>query len=420
VKAVLKLPAYRRLLSTYTLNELAWWVGSVALAVLVYRRTGTAMGAAAFFLSAQFVPALISPLVVARLDRRSPRGVLVGLYTLESIAFLALARMAKDFVLAAVLAIALFDGVIALTARALARATTVSVTRAVGLLREGNAITNGSLSISYMVGPALGGVAVAAGGTVAALLVNSGLFVLMALILVSASALPGPREEVSAVRGRVRAALSYAMSHRMIRRIFGVQTIAVVFFTISIPVEVVFAQHSLRAGASGYGFLLSSWGAGAVIGSAVYARWRSRPSYQLITLGAALPGVGFLVMATAPSLELAIFGAAVAGAGNGIEVIAATTMLQEVVEERWMAMMMSLDESIFQAVPGVGIILGGAIATVSGPRAALAVGGLGAAMIAAVMRVLLRTATGDASGETPFSPEATPQNLTLEETARQQ
>ena len=51
-----------------------------------------------------------------------------------------------------------------------------------------------------------------------------------------------------------------------------------VLFTISFPVEVVFAQHSLHAGPRGYGALLSAWGAGAVVGSAVYARWRRSPA----------------------------------------------------------------------------------------------------------------------------------------------
>ena len=59
---VLKIPAFRRLLAAYTLNELAFMVGSLTLALLVYRRTGSALGAAGFFLSAQFVPALLSPL----------------------------------------------------------------------------------------------------------------------------------------------------------------------------------------------------------------------------------------------------------------------------------------------------------------------------------------------------------------------
>jgi len=52
------------------------------------------------------------------------------------------------------------------------------------------------------------------------------------------------------------------------------QGAGVVAFTISVPVEVVLAQHSLHAGAAGYGAMLSGWGAGAVVGSAAYARWR--------------------------------------------------------------------------------------------------------------------------------------------------
>ena len=52
MRQVLKLPAYRRLLAAYTLTQLAWWLGTLGLAVLVYRRTGSALGSAAFFLCA--------------------------------------------------------------------------------------------------------------------------------------------------------------------------------------------------------------------------------------------------------------------------------------------------------------------------------------------------------------------------------
>ncbi len=58
---------------------------------------------------------------------------------------------------------------------------------------------------------------------------------------------------------------------------------------------------------------------------------------------------------------MAIVGAAIAGIGNGVETVAARTALQEEVEDRWMALMMALNESLFQSVPGAGILLGGAI-----------------------------------------------------------
>jgi Major Facilitator Superfamily len=389
VSRLFKLPAFRRLLAAYSLNELAYSIGALALALLVYRRTGSAIGAAGFFLSSQFVPALISPALVARLDQRPVRPVLVVLYLLEGFAFLALAWLVSRFSLAAVLALALADGVLALTARSLARSATVAVTSPAGLLREGNAVTNACFSVCFMAGPAIGGAVVAAGSTTTALLANSALFAAIALTLATASGFPEPVQEGQPQRGRLRAALAYAIDRPAIRALFSLQAAALLFFTISIPVEVVFAQHSLHAGAGGYGALLSVWGGGAIAGSAIYARWRSLPPRNLISLGAGSLGIGFVVMAAAPGLALALVGAVLAGCGNGIEAVAARTALQEYVEPNWMAMMMSLNESMFQAVPGGGILLGGTIASLASPRAALAVAGGGAFAITAFAWMVL-------------------------------
>jgi Transmembrane secretion effector len=382
VRQVLTLRAYRRLLAAYTLNELAWSIGSLTLALLVYRRTGSAVGAMAYFLSAQFIPALIAPALVARFDQRGARRVLPVLYGLEALAFLLLAMLVSHFSLAPVLVLTIGDGVLALSARPIARAAAVGVTSPAGLLREGNALTNASFSICYMAGPAIGAAVVVVGGTSAALFANSVLFAAIATTIATTSGLPGPAGQRAATAGRLRAALAHVRAHRRIRTIVGFQITAVLVFTIAIPVEVVFAQHSLHAGTGGYGALLSGWGAGAVLGSLVYARWRRLPTQVLIVLGAVSLGTGMLVMAAAPSLVVAVIGSALAGIANGVEAVAVRTELQEQVEQRWMALMMSLNESIFQAVPGGGILIGGAIAALAGPRAALAVAGCGALLVA--------------------------------------
>jgi Transmembrane secretion effector len=378
VKPVLRIPVYRRLLAAYALNELAFMVGTVALALLVYRRTGSALGATAFFLASQFVPALISPMAVARLDQLSARLVLPVLHWLEAAIFVVLAWVASDhFSVVAVLALAFIDGVLALTARALTRAATVTVTGAVGLLREGNAVSNAAFSICFMFGPGLGGALVAAGSTSLALLVNAAIFAVCGLNLVTARGLPEPAPERQEARGRVRAALAYAREVPEISRLLLLQAIGVLFFTISVPVEVVFAQHSLHAGAAGYGGMVSAWGAGAVAGAAIYARWRGRPNRELIVGGAASLGLGFVVMAAAPTLAVAIIGAALGGIGNGVESVAARTAIQEEASEGWMAMMMSLYEALFQSVPGAGMLIGGGITALGSPRTALAVAGAG-------------------------------------------
>ncbi|MBV9006019.1 MAG: MFS transporter [Solirubrobacterales bacterium] len=402
---VLKLPAYRRLLAAYTLNELAWQIGSVALAYFIYRHTGSAIGAMAFFLCSQFVPALLSAFAVARLDRGRPRRVLPALYLAEGAAFLGLAILAQHFALAPILVLATIDGIIALVARSLARATTVEVTTTAGLLREGNAVSNGAFSICYMAGPALGGAIIVAGGASAALFTNAALFALIAITLLSARGLPTAYPDRGPATGRVRAALAYVRRHAAIRALFSLQAIAVLFFTLSIPVEVVFVQRSLHGGAGAYGGLLTAWGAGAVAGSAVYARWHVVPMRKLIALGAGALGVGFIVMAAAPSLAIAVVGCALAGIGNGIEAVSARTALQEQVEQSWMALMMSFNESLHQLVPGAGILLGGALAALVSPRVALAVAGAGALGVTGAAWQLLRprVLVAPAAGRSPSS-----------------
>ena len=383
MKPVLRIPAYRRLLAAYALNELAFMLGSVTLALLVYHRTGSALGATAFFLSAQFVPALIAPMCVARLEHLTPRTVLGALPCLEAVVFVILAWAASAHVtVTIVLALALLDGIAALTARALTRAATVSVTSAAGLLREGNAISNAAFSVCFMFGPAVGGTLVAAGGTSVALLTAAALFAIIAITLATARDLPEPAAIGTPARGRVRAALAYARERPPIRGLLLLQAAGVLFFTISVPVEVVFAQRSLHVGAAGYGGMLSAWGAGAVAGAAIFARGRHLPSRDLIAFSAGALGVGFVVMAVAPSLTVAIVGAAIAGVGNGIVTVAARTALQEEVEDEWMAMIMSFYEVVYQSVPGAGILLGGAITALGSPRMALAVAGIGSLAIA--------------------------------------
>jgi hypothetical protein len=85
VQRAIRLPVYRRLLAAYTLNELGWWSASVALSLLVYRHTGSALGAMVFFLCASFVPALIAPVFVARVDQRPVRVVLPWLYLIGAV-----------------------------------------------------------------------------------------------------------------------------------------------------------------------------------------------------------------------------------------------------------------------------------------------------------------------------------------------
>ncbi|HEY5188195.1 MAG TPA: MFS transporter [Solirubrobacteraceae bacterium] len=408
MKQVFRIPAYRRLLASYGLNELTWSVGTIALAVLVYRRTGSALGSSAFFLSAQFLPAFLSPLLVARLGVEAPRRTLPLLYALEALLFGLLAWMTSHFSLVPVLLVALVDGVVAITARALARAATVDVLRPRDLLHEGNAVINVVFSACFMGGPALGGLVVAAGGTAAALLADCALFAAIGLVLATASGLPGanPDElgEESTWR-RVRAAVAHVRQDPPVRWLLILQGGGMIAFTISIPVEVVFAQHTLHAGAGGYGALLSGWGGGAVVGSAAYARWRRQPGRLLIASSGAALAVGFAIMASAHGIVVAVIGSAVGGLGNGVGSVAQRTMLQDYTSQRWMALVMGLNEAISQGMPGIGFVLGGGIASVADPRVAFAVAAAGSLAFAVAVWLLLTPVRLSRPPEPPWPPD---------------
>lgn len=388
---VMRIPAFRRLLAAYVLNELAWSVGTLALALLVYRRTGSAIGSTGFFLCSQVAPALLSPPLVAKLDRRAPNRLLPALYGIEAVLFGVLAWMTSRFSLAPVLVLALLDGVVAIVARAMASAVRVQVLRPLDLVPEGNVVANAAFAICFMAGPLLGGLVVVAGGTVAALLANCGLFAVMGVVLATCG-LPHTSQSEGPASGRLRGALAHARADRVLWRLLVLQGFGLACFTISIPVEVVYAQHTLHAGASGYGALLSAWGGGAIAGSMIIARWRRRATRTLIAGSALALGAGFVVMTVAPSLAVGLVGAVIGGVGNGVESTAAQTAVQQRAQDEWMAMIMSLNQSISQLAPGLGILLGGVIASLASARAALGVAAAGALLFAAAAAIALRPA----------------------------
>jgi MFS family permease len=86
----------------------------------------------------------------------------------------------------------------------------------------------------------------------------------------------------------------------------------------------------------------------------------------------------------APTIGVAVIGAALGGASNGVEMVAARTAMQERTEQRWMALVTSLSESVALAMPGLGILLGGAVTALTGSRVALGVAATGSFVFTAI------------------------------------
>ena len=383
--APLRLPGFGQLAGAYTINELGNWVGEIALAVLVFDQTGSPLATAALFIGMHFLPAFLSQAVVARTEPIGTKLVLPALYLGEAVTFTALALTSGSFSLVLVVALAIVDGTLAIATRAFTRASAAAVLTPAGQLRQGNAVINVGFTAAGAAGPAIGGLVVAALGVKTALLVDAGSFVVVATVLALARSLPQVKSDEERARTRFLAGLGYVRRNRSLGALLLAQAAAFIFFTAVIPIEIVYAKDTLGAGDSGYGALLSSWGVGMVIGSLLFTAIGERFSLKPLLFFSTLAiGCSYLGLAAAGTLTLACIAAAVGGIGNGVQWVSVLSAVQELTVDQFQARVVGLLEASGKAMPGVGFLLGGAIAAILTPRASFLTAGLGVITVLAL------------------------------------
>jgi MFS family permease len=267
-----------------------------------------------------------------------------------------------------------------------------------GELRAGNAIFNFALTGGAAVGPAVAGGVVAAFGVQTALLLDAvSFYVIACILLAGGKKLPHAEPEPGQVRGQVRAGLGYIRHHVTLRRLLVAQGAVFIFFSAVIPVEVIYAKQTLGAGDTGYGFLLGSWGIGMIIGGFLFGAKRSASLPPLLFFSTLAVGGGYLGMAAAQTLPVACAAAAVGGAGNGVQWVAVMSAVQELTAQRMQARVIGTLESVSSAVPGIGYVAGGLIASGYSPRATFLVAGAGVIAIVAIAAPLVGTKWSDGS-----------------------
>jgi MFS family permease len=360
------------MLVAYAVNELGTWFGYVALAVGVYDHTHSAIATAGLFIARGLLPAVLAPLLVTRIERSSRRGGLAALYLLESLLAVALAALLWRFWLPGVLALVAIDGMAAVAATALVRASTAQVSEQEGpeAQRQANAALNVVFMFSFALGPALGGLIVHASGGSVAMLIDAASFALAAALLIRFSV------HVDAAAGEsIRARLAEAAKHIQrlpaLRTLLITEALAVVFFASVEPVEVVYAKSTLNAGDLGLGVLLGIWGAGAAIGSLLFARAGRRPLGSMLSAGTLCVGLAYLGWAAAPTLAIACVAALIGGVGNGMQWPSLVSAVQRLTPPEMQGRLMSAIGSMTALCPAIGFALGGVLAAATSTRIAM-------------------------------------------------
>ena len=340
-------------------------VSMVALVILVVQLTGSAAAVGGVLL-ARLLPALASPLVGVYADRLDRRAVLVASDLLRAILLIAMVfvrdlRVLLVLVFLMGLARALFNPTI--------RAAFPGVV-AGGDLTRANALVSGTFSFSVTLGPALGGLVVATVGVGAAFALDAATFLVSALLL---SRIPMPRpasDDREAGFGReLKEGLGYLAKTRVPLAIVAGAFLTMLTINLTVPAEVFLAKRTFGAGDAGYGLLVGVWGGGMVLGSALMAVLGNRvgalPFYfaSIFVAATGLAGTGL-----APTFALALVALAVAGIANGIDDVAASTVVQERVPEAYLGRVFSLNFFGLSAGEVLAYLVGGTLVDAAGPR----------------------------------------------------
>jgi predicted MFS family arabinose efflux permease len=399
----LRHPGFRRLAASYTLNELGWGFGTVALGLLVFNHTHSALATTALWLCSLLVPALVGPAATARLDRGGVRRVLPALYLAEAGIFAALALLTSAPWLPLILALAAIDGTLALVGRALTRAAVVATLKPDGQLEAGNTLLNVCFSVCFAVGPALGGLVVAGFGVSAALWVSAAIFAAMTITLATSRSLPPAHAD--AADGwlvRLRAGLGHALGNRAVRRLFFAHAAALTCAAMISPVEVIWAKEVIGGGNGAYGTVLSAWGAGTLVtGLLLVSLWRRLPVVTRIPLAAGTMGVGYVVMALATSLPIGALGCFIGGVGNGFYFVSLIQAVQDRTADEFQGRVMGLLESTTAGCYGIGFLLAGAITALTSVRVTFAATAVGVILATLWMATLLRGTATEAAESHP-------------------
>jgi predicted MFS family arabinose efflux permease len=232
------------------------------------------------------------------------------------------------------------------------------------------------IGIGWIIGPAAGGLLVAASGVTTTLLVDAGTFLLTAVACASLSTTRRPKPSTS----------EGADSHggmRIIRR-DTVLFLSVVTTSIAVACAVVdnvaapfrFIDQ-LATSPTGYGAYLALWGVGGIIGSQLPRRLNDARLPLALAVGNGLSGLGIVGIGLAPSLALALGASAIGGFGNGIANVAQTALVASRTGPDQRGRAFAATAALIQTGVGVGTVAGAPlVAGIGAGHAMTAAGGL--------------------------------------------
>ncbi|WP_406187383.1 MFS transporter [Streptomyces sp. NBC_01006] len=233
-----------------------------------------------------------------------------------------------------------------------------------------------SMRLSQIAGPPIGGLAMGLGGAATAFTVAGLLFALSLPLLLTIRMRPfGPPGEEQPEPGTawkdLLDGLRYIRRHRLIGPLVAVGAICELGLTGTLSVGMVLLNAERGWGPSGYGWIVSSFGAGAAASAALLAIAGWLPRAGLMLAGTLLVGcAGAAAIALVPTLWVAVVLAALIGLSAGVFGSLDNTLIQT-----------AADPAYLGRVTSVVMLTMVGLAPLSYPLVGAAIGAWGAAPV---------------------------------------
>lgn len=228
-----------------------------------------------------------------------------------------------------------------------------------------------------MIGPALGGVFVAAAGTAWSFALDGASFAVSAACLVAITSRPRPAPSGHSMLADVREGIAYCRSQPWLWA--SIAGAGLANFAIFSPLGVLiplFVRHVLHGGPSALGLTLASAGAGALVANLVAgSRGLPRRPIAAIWVGWAPAGAAAALIGLAPNVwSAALLDAVSFGLmmyGNALWF----PLMQRLVPARLLGRASSVDWLVSLSISPLGVVAAGGVSAAIGVRTTLIAGG---------------------------------------------
>ncbi len=371
---------FRAIWTTRGLSLLGDQLARVALAVLVFQRTGSAALTGAAY-AATFLPYLVGPSLAGAADRRPRKGILVTLDLARAGAVGAMALPGMPLLWMCVL-LALVTA--ASPVYDAARSAMLPEVLTDGLYPTGLAICSITTEAAQVLGFACGGVLVAAVGARTTLALDATTFLVSALVLARwIKPRPAARSRSASQTSHLRSTTRLVLRGPILRRLVALAWMNA-FWIVPEGLAAPYA-HRLGGGAVSVGLLLSALPLGCAVGAIVLTSI-ARPERRLqlmlpMALGAGLP---LAVCALHPGLVLSMILWGLCGVGTAYNVVANAAFVEEV-PNACRSQAIAIVTTGMVAGQGLAVLLGGLVASLVAPW--FVVSGAGFLAVLTVMTV---------------------------------